>query len=200
MGAHRGPPWSRTPLPADRQAAGRLREPVLERVHVVRHRGVRCYGEPLARVGVGRTSSNRRTRTAVRRTDFAQVRMVTRGRRLPARAEGEIKTDSGVGARLRESWHRLLEENERRQGRRVRAPTPQSLLFRIVTWARLMWLMAVLLVVGVAVYAVVHPDNGSKGLYGLAALGLVVLVGRRPKRESSRVDPPPSDGSGPGGP
>jgi hypothetical protein len=62
-----------------------------------------------------------------------------------------------------------------------------------------MWLMAVLLVVGVAVYAVVHFENGSKGLYGLAALALVFLVGRRPKGGSRRVEPPPSDGSGPGG-
>jgi hypothetical protein len=60
-----------------------------------------------------------------------------------------------------------------------------------------MWLMAVLLVVGVAVYAVVHPENDSKGLYSLAALALLFLIGRRQKGRSGRVDPPPSDGSGP---
>jgi hypothetical protein len=58
-----------------------------------------------------------------------------------------------------------------------------------------MWLMAVLLVAGVAVYAVVHPESDSKGLYGLAALALLFLIGRRQKG-----GPPPSDGSGPGGP
>ncbi len=47
------------------------------------------------------------------------------------------------------------------------------------TWGRLVWLMAVVLSVGVAVYAVVQPQPGSEGLYGLAALALVTLVGRR---------------------
>lgn len=65
---------------------------------------------------------------------------------------------------------------------------------RIVLRSRLVWLIAMLLVVGVAVYAVVHPENDSKGLYGLAAVALVFLVGRRPKRRLPRVDPPSADG------
>ena len=47
------------------------------------------------------------------------------------------------------------------------------------TWGRLVWLAGVLLSVGVAVYAVVQPQVASEGLYGLAALALVFLVGRR---------------------